>query len=264
MYQTALARHEEDQALLEPLDVTPTFSVVAPGAVATALRHDPRSWRIAGTSPSRPLESGATSIAPRRQLADHLDRLFAAVNQTMIEDAEQIWVVPLSAQPAELVGDFRSWNPPTNQAPLSAAQTALAAVADLQRWLAIGQDQVATLAGYAPRSVKNWREHMDPYPATVRRLFDVHALIGSLTRSMGTEGARLWLADAGKDAVSRRDRLVDDAGLRAVISEAAATLFEPPTVPGLHDLDFDEEGPAAIPRRPDLFSGPVRRARRRP
>jgi hypothetical protein len=264
MYQTALARYEEDQALLDPLDVTPIFSALAPG-VGTLSQGAP-SWRGLGASPSRPRESAATSVATQRQVADHLDRLFAAVSQTMIADAdaEQIWVVPLWAQPAELVGDFHPWSPPTLPTPPSPAQAALAAVADLQRWLAIGQDQVATLAGYAPRSVKNWRGQMDPYPATVRRLFDVHALISSLTRAMGTEGARLWLADVGNGETSRRDRIVDDAGLRSVISEASTALFEPPSVAPLHDLDFDEEVPAAISRRPDLFSGPVRRARLRP
>ena len=263
MFQTALARREEDQALLGTIDITPTFSVVTPGAGAALFPQTPHPWRIVGTSRSRLLESTATSIATRRQLTDHLDRLFAAMNQTRIETPEQIWVVPLSAQPAELIGDFHSWTPLVEPAPPSPAQVALAAVADLQQWLAIGQDQVAALAGYAPRCVKNWREGMGPYPSTVRRLFDVHALVGALTRAMGTEGARLWLTDGERAGASRRDRLADDAGLRAVISEATATLFEPPTVPPLHALDFDDETPAGITRGPDLFSGPVRRVRPR-
>lgn len=264
MYQTALARREDDQALLGSIDVTPTVSIVPPGAAAAMLPQTAQPWWMVNMRGFRPLESTATSIATRSQLNEHIDRLFAAMDQTMVESAEQIWVVPLSAQPAELVGDFFPWAPSVQPVLPPPAQAALAAVTDLQQWLAIGQDQVAALAGYAPRSVKNWRDGMGPYPSTVRRLFDVHALVGSLTRTMGTESARLWLADTGSGEVSRRDRFVDDAGLRTVITEATVTLFEPSTVPPLHDLDFEEEAPVEIPRRPDLFSGPVRRTRRRP
>jgi hypothetical protein len=48
-----------------------------------------------------------------------------------------------------------------------------------------------------------------------------------------------------------------------VINEAATTLFEVPTVAPLHALDFDEEEAQGVPPRPDMFSGPVRRVRRR-
>lgn len=104
---------------------------------------------------------------------------------------------------------------------------------------------------------------MDPYPATVRRLFDLHALLGSLDRAMGTGRARLWLADAGPAGVIRRERLEDDAGLRSVIAEASTMLFEAPTVAPLQALDFEEEGLRDVVARPDAFSGPVRRVRRR-
>jgi hypothetical protein len=265
---TALATRHENEALLESIDMTPTFSVDLPGGLAA-------SFPMGFYSPAPDvhpsfagLEFRATSIAPLWQLAQYLTRWFESMNQTLIhgasvQNARQIWVVPVSARSAELVGNFDSWSPAIVERPLSPAQMAVTAVSDIQRWLAVGQDQVATLAGYAPRSVKNWREGMDPYPSTVRRLFDLHALLGSLTQRMGIDSARLWLADSSRGGVRRRDLLTDDVGLRSVISEAATTLFEQPNVLPMHAPDFDEEIVGDVSRQPDLFSGSVRRARRR-
>ncbi len=261
MYQTALARPEEDRALLGSFDFTPVFTCQPRGLVARVVpdvrKPWPAEWAAAG------LLAGATAITTRRQLAEHLAAVSASISQTILDAAEQIWVL-LRAEPADVIGDVRAWTPaPEEPATWSPAQAALAAVSDIQHWLAVGQDHVAALAGYAPRSVKNWREGMDPYPATVRRLFDLHALLGSLDRVMGTERARLWLADTGAAGVSRRERLADEGGLRSVIAEAATTLFEAPTVAPVHDLDFAEVVGRDVEPQPDLFSGQVRRVRRR-
>lgn len=256
MYQTALARPEEDRALLGSFDFTPVFTNPPRGLVVSVLPGVPKPWPAEWAAAG--LLAGATAITTRSQLAEHLAAVSASISQTILDAAEQIWVL-LRAEPADVVGDVRAWTPaPEEPATWSPAQAALAAVSDIQRWLAVGQDQVAALAGYAPRSVKNWREGMDPYPATVRRLFDLHALLGSLDRAMGTERARLWLADT-----SRRERLADDSGLRSVIAEATTILFEAPTVAPLHALDFEEEREGGVGPRPDSFSGPVHRVRRR-
>ena len=261
MLQTALSRPEEDQALLGSFDFTPVFATrpqeVAASVLPKAPRPLPVDWGAVRAM------AAATAVTTRRQLAEHLAAVSSAINQTIAEVGEQIWVL-VRAEPSDVIGDLRSWTPaPDLPATRSPAQVALGAVSDIQRWLAVGQDQVAALAGYAPRSVKNWREGMDPYPATVRRLFDLHALLRALSQSLGTEGVRLWLADAGSAGVSRRERLGDDAGLRSVIAEASTTLFEPPTVAPVHALDFDEEAERGVMSRPDAFSGPVRRVRRR-
>jgi hypothetical protein len=261
MLQTALSRPEADQALLGSFDFTPVFATEPQQTGASVFPEAPRALPM-DWGAIRAL-AAATAVTTRRQLAEHLAAVSSAINQTIAEVGEQIWVL-VRAEPSDVIGDMRNWMPtPDLPATPSPAQFALAAVSDIQRWLAVGQDQVAALAGYAPRSVKNWREGMDPYPATVRRLFDLHALLGSLTQSMGTEGVRLWLADAGSAGVSRRERLADDAGLRSVISEATTTLFEAPTVTPVHALDFDEEAERGVAPRPDAFSGPVRRVRRR-
>ena len=160
--------------------------------------------------------------------------------------------------------DLRNWPIAKGQfagdeinAKSSLSRAALDAVKDIQEWLLIGQDEVAILANYAPRSVKNWRDGMEPYPATVRHLFDLHALVGSLINAKGADEGRVWL-------INRRDRITSEGGLREVISEASSMLFNPPSVTPFHLLEFEEETPPAVVQRPELFDGPVRRARRHP
>lgn len=168
-----------------------------------------------------------------------------------------MWVVPVDMPSATLVGDVEG----AAAVPSSSGELALAAAADLQSWLGIGQDDVAHLAGYSPRSTKNWRDGMAPYPATVRRLFEIHALVGSLTRHLGSDGVLVWLADAAPDGRPRRDLLGEDDGLRTVASEAATLLFERPA-PDVRTTQMEEPDGPVSPPRPELFTGPVRRARR--
>lgn len=259
MYQTTLTCSEDEQAIMAWFDVTPTFSSRPQELVASAFLEPPRV-RLAEW-PALNALAAATAITTPHQLAEHLTALSSTINQTIADEAEQIWLL-MRAEPADVIGDMSSWML-APAAPPTRAQAALTAVSDIQRWLAIGQDQVAELAGYAPRSVKNWRKGMDPYPTTVRRLFDLHALLRSLDRSIGTDGARLWLAATGQGGVSRRERLGNDAGLRGVIADAVTTLFEGPTVTPLHALDFEEETQWDVVPRPDAFAGAVQRVRRR-
>ena len=261
MPELAVATSTEFEAFSTVIEGTPTFSPIVSDVEVAFPLVSWRPYRVERRQPTPPAVE-ATSIVSHSQLADYLNRVFASMSQTGIATAWQMWVIPLSVKPAELIGDFQQWAPAAETASLSPAQAALAAVGRVQKWLSIGQYQVATLAGYAPRSLKNWREGMDPYPATVRRLFDLEALLDSLTRKMGVERARLWLADASRDGVSRRDHLSDDEGVRLVISEASDILFERPTVPSVQELDFEEERTPEVSRRMDLFTGPVRRARR--
>ncbi|MHB1536213.1 MAG: hypothetical protein ACYC1D_16705 [Acidimicrobiales bacterium] len=261
--ETMLATPQENDALRGALDVTPTFSIDLPGGIAAVFPMGFYSWPEIDASRVHDVTFRATSISPSRSRGLYRDPTIESMSQTLTQSGSSIGVIPLLAWSFEGIGTSYGWKPSVVEEAPSAAQSALEAVADIQRWLAIGQDQVATLAGYAPRSVKNWREGMDPYPSTVRRLFDLHALLGSLTHRIGVEGARLWLADISHTGVRRRDRLADEDGLRSVISEAATTLFEQPSVLRMHALDFEESPEPEVPRRPGLFSGPVRRARRR-
>jgi len=261
MYQSVLAHREDDRALLESFDITPVFTSQAQEIAVPAFPELPSTPTAEWTTLHAFVTP--TTITTKLQLTEDYAAVLSAINQTIAEVLEPALLL-MWVQLADVIGDKRTWitvpAPPVTKSP---AQAALAAVLDIQRWLAIGQDEVAELADFAPRSVKNWRKGMDPYPATVRRLFDLHALLGALNRYMGTEGARVWLAGADPAGVSRRELLGDDAGLRSVIAEAATRLFETPTVPLLHDLDFEEADEWGAVPQPDAFSGPVRRMRHR-
>lgn len=259
MEQTALIA-ERPEMLVAP-DVTPAFSFEATPTPLGLLASEGR-WRSWTTRHRWSPELRSTSLLPASLRAACLDKWFATVAFTAVTsflgEIAQIWVVPVDTRPTELVGDFEELIRPTP----SPAERALAAVADVQTWLGIGRDDVAQLAGYSPRSIKNWREGMDPYPATVRRLFDIHALVGALERQMGSDGGRVWLAAAARDGRARRDLLGEEAGLRALVSEAAAILFEPP-VRDSRTVELEEPARPEIQPRAELFAGPVRRTRRR-
>lgn len=250
MEQTALVA--ERAPVLAAPDETPAFSG--------------DRWHLRATRHRWSPELSSTSMLPSSVLATYLDRWFGVVTSTSITsflgDVAEIWVVPVGTRPTELVGDFKELFSPERPTMPSPAQRALAAVADVRSWLGVGRDDVAQLAGYSPRSIKNWREGMDPYPATVRRLLDIHALVGSLERRLGSGGTRVWLADVAADGRARRELLGEEDGLRTLVSEATTILFEPP-VRDARTVEIDEpEGPETPPR-PELFTGPVRRTRRR-
>lgn len=261
MEQTALIA-DRPAMLVEP-DVTPAFSFEATPIPLGLLAGGDR-WRSWTSRHRWSPDLRATSSLPAGVLAAYLDKWFGAITFTAVTsflgEVAQIWVVPVGTRPTELVGDFGELFRPAP--PPSPAERALAAVADVQTWLGIGRDDVAQLAGYSPRSIKNWREGMDPYPATVRRLFDIHALVGALERKLGLDGARVWLADTTADGRARRDLLGEEVGLRALVSEAAALLFEAPVRDG-RTVELEEPVHPEVRPRPELFAGPVRRTRRR-
>ena len=145
----------------------------------------------------------------------------------------------------------------------SLADRALFAISDLQMWLAIGQDQVAALADFAPRNVKNWREGTGPYPATVRQLFDLRALIGAIVEVKGVNQTRLWIHEPDLSGKSRYDSLSDKEGLLKVLNEARHLFFERSDVTPIHKMEFDDS--LEIKPLGDSILGdhPVRRSRAR-
>ena len=262
--ETDFATQSDHGPFFGVIDSTPMFTADLPTDVLTPFRvfFYPRfSWNVCSAADALWL----TSIGSNQH---HLDLFYGQgvrVERPIYFVPErnfELEDLPGSAQLVTLVGEVESWAQAANDVPPSPAQAALKAVSDIQRWLPVGQDEVASLAGYAPRSVKNWREGMDPYPSTVRRLFDLHALLGSLTRRLGIEGGRLWLADVDASGARRRNLLADDAGLRSVISEASSILFEH-SYRQADGGDFEQSPEEEVIPHPEFFTGPVRRIRRR-
>ncbi len=259
MSGTALARPEDDQALSRSSEITPRSIHYFLSKRKLYRQPLDKVW----DDLSEAIHANTTATSGQRH-AECSAVDFPLTGQSGIDILDQMCFF-VSAEPTSPISNIQAAVPaPEAPAVKSPAQAALAAVCDIQEWLALGQDEVAELAGFAPRSVKNWREGMDPYPATVRRLFDLHALLGSLKQSMGRDRMRLWLDDSGAPGVSRRERLRENAGLRSVIAEAATMLFEAPAVAPLQSLDFEEEVQLDLASRSEAFSGPVRRVGRRP
>jgi hypothetical protein len=142
-------------------------------------------------------------------------------------------------------------------------QRALTAVADLQNWLDLSQAAVAKLTGFSPRSLKNWREETDPYPSSVRKLFEVHSLLTSLQEVLGTDRMRAWLAGPSSEGNPRIELLGEDDGVVSLVREAHEVLFPGSArerQPSWQLPDYEE--PEIAPQsKPELFGDPVRRAR---
>lgn len=103
------------------------------------------------------------------------------------------------------------------------------AVRELCAWLGVTEQEVADLAGFAVRSVANWRQGMRPRPATVRRLYQLHALIEALVSRLGAPGVRQWLREPSGDLGVVREQLLASAeGLATLQDEAADLLYEKP------------------------------------
>lgn len=143
----------------------------------------------------------------------------------------------------------------------SPSERVLDTVRDLTGWLGFTEEQVADAAGYSRRSISNWRKGIDPYPKTVRGLFELHALVDGLVRAIGLNGTQGWLA-AVSSSGEQRMRLIDSQEGRAqllreaqpllfvrVESEQPAPNFEEPVVQPSADSVAAARGLAHIPPR---------------
>lgn len=103
------------------------------------------------------------------------------------------------------------------------------AVRELCAWLDVTEREVADLAGFAVRSVANWRQGIRPRPATVRGLYQLHALVEALVSRLGAPGVRQWLREpSGEHGVVREQLLASSQGFAALQDEAADLLYEKP------------------------------------
>lgn len=150
---------------------------------------------------------------------------------------------------------------PSLQAP-SEVHPSLEAVKELCEWLGQTEEEVAELAGFAVRSIANWRRGRRPYPATVRRLRQIHALVRALIDLLGVSRTRLWLFEKGSASVSTRLELLrTDAGLATVVDEAAGMLYERPHVGERMEAEFSEhaiEDAFRLAPRPEVMQRSLR------
>lgn len=108
------------------------------------------------------------------------------------------------------------------------AVRALDAVRELQEWLGYTERDVARAAGFARRSLAYWRSGKGVYPKTVRRLFELHAVVRGLVERLGVSHAAVWLSQpsAADPRRTRQEVLVSgQEGIHEVLSQARPILF---------------------------------------
>lgn len=146
------------------------------------------------------------------------------------------------------------------------ATEAEGAVEAIAEWLMMTRDEVAALAGVAPRTVAYWNAGRVPRATTIRRLLEIHTFVRSLVNRIGVDGAREWLAaESVTESTQARLQVLGAAdGVQLLLREAASLLFpaQPHRVavrPEFEDVPAD----ASPPAQPDLFQGSPHRVRRR-
>jgi hypothetical protein len=141
------------------------------------------------------------------------------------------------------------------------------AVAELMRWLRRSREEVASICGFSLRTSRYWDVGKTPRPSTVRHLFDVHALVSSLVRALGMQGARAWLDQRGTRGARRIEELRTDAGLTTVLREASRFIFAEVPLPEVARPIAEEaviEAASAEAYQPAEFQTAPRRPRRAP
>jgi transcriptional regulator with XRE-family HTH domain len=134
--------------------------------------------------------------------------------------------------------------PSTMSASLSAdATAAIAALARIRTALRVTEEQAAAMVGIARGSVRNWRQgKASPYPATVRRLFEVDALVTALSVTLG-DSLPVWLQARNASGATRMATLAEPGGSAHLMDEVSSILFPTQSVrllPSADELDTDD------------------------
>jgi transcriptional regulator with XRE-family HTH domain len=123
------------------------------------------------------------------------------------------------------------------------ASAALAAVARIRTALRVTEEHAASMVGIARGSVRNWRQgKASPYPATVRRLFEVDALVTALSVTLG-DTLPLWLQARNASGVTRIETLAELGGSAHLMDEVSSILFPTQSarlLPSADELNSDD------------------------
>jgi DNA-binding transcriptional regulator YiaG len=152
---------------------------------------------------------------------------------------------------------------------------AVQAISDLRRWLGLSQSGVADLCGFSLRASRYWEsgETTSPRPSSVRRLFEVHAFVGSLVARLGEQDAITWLRSPVDEGGELRETVLSRlGGVQLLLRGLAPTLFAeaprpelPPTeaqISGEFSAGDEEEIEDRTP--PARRTDPPRRPRKAP
>lgn len=109
-------------------------------------------------------------------------------------------------------------------------ESALHAIDEIRAALALSESVTAAVTGVARNTLASWRRReRNPYPATVRRLFEVHSLVMAAQALHGPTDARRWFYGTSPDGRARRDVLRMPDGVESLASELRHSLFREPS-----------------------------------
>ncbi|MDP9402540.1 MAG: hypothetical protein M3P85_04235 [Actinomycetota bacterium] len=187
-----------------------------------------------------------------RKLDDLTDLLSVALE-------EPLELTPLSAGPEWLSGPRRVGDQRDEPSPALRTRS-LAALAELRSTLSISDTAAARLVGVARNTLASWRSGARaPYPATVRRLFEVQSVVAAARALLGEAEAGAWF-HGRLGTESRIQLLATDEGLQRLAAELRARLFAGVRVRTLPEIDeLTDETAAAkdVGFHPELYIGPI-------
>lgn len=144
---------------------------------------------------------------------------------TLAVDIEWLILLPMRHTVAE---DFRG--------------QVLRAVDEIEEVLGLSETATAGIIGIARNTLASWRKkERDPYPATVRNIFEVQSVVAAATALFGVDDARSWFAGRSDTDKVRRDLLGSREGIDFLTTEMRSSIFRgAPSVLPLPD-EFDED-----------------------
>jgi transcriptional regulator with XRE-family HTH domain len=151
---------------------------------AVVLSHQPVA---AATAPTRALQGEIGSLAHAYWLTIALDEPLATSTAASFEPLSGY--APFSASPwIELMRYVV-----THAEPAQGDGLAYRTFVELADALGMTQEETAKLLGIGRTTPLAWRRGSEPRPARARRLYQTHALVGTLVRRIGREATRRWL-----------------------------------------------------------------------
>ncbi len=232
--------------------MTPTFTTRAPYALIDDERT-PLSTDPGGSTPRFPLVRRFDAIT---ELMDEAIATYGFTSTQLSESREFLLGHALDESTVDEAGD-------------DLRRRTLAAIGELRSALLASETGVAAIVGIDRNTVRSWRrDERDPYPATVRQLFELQSLVRVVDALEFPGGARAWLYGEGPQGATRLDVLKRPGGVKELSAELRPAFFTraiPSTLPAADEFDDDDQAANhSVGHVRGSFAEPVVRIRKVP